>query len=266
MPGIYKNAVRVAAHRGNSRYYPENTLIAFQSALMLPVDQLEIDLHMTKDGQIILMHDHKVDRTTDGTGLIREKTLKEMLALDAGYRKGEAFRGTRVPTFEEFLEMLKSHPEMTVNVELKDYPDGDDPFWARASADKSLRMIEDYGIADRIWINCWSGEMLEYIDAKYDRRYKLHGYFPFALMHGKKTRDPYDLLHCVCLFGMKEAPVVAKAEFDRAKECGVEPWCYFPDDSLTSVEGAVANGCMLLTCNDPAKVLSYLRQRGLHQD
>ena len=51
----YKNAVRVAAHRGNSRYFPENTLIAFESALTLPVDQLEIDLHMTKDGEIIQM-------------------------------------------------------------------------------------------------------------------------------------------------------------------------------------------------------------------
>lgn len=266
MLGVYKNAVRVAAHRGNSRYFPENTLVAFQEALTLPVDQLEIDLHMTKDSRIILMHDHKVDRTTDGTGLIRQKTLKEISALDAGCWKGEEFRGTRVPTFEEFLEMLKSHPEMTVNVELKDYPDGDDPRWARESADRSLKIIEDYGVADRVWINCWSVEMLEYIDAKYDRRYKLHGYFPFDSMRGKKTRDPYDFLHCVCLFGAKEAPVVAKAEFDRAKERGVEPWCYFPDDSLISVEAAVANGCMLLTCNDPAKVLAYLQQHGLHSD
>lgn len=55
----YKNKVRVAAHRGNSKYYPENTILGFKEALKLNVDQLEIDLHMTKDGEIIMMHDHE---------------------------------------------------------------------------------------------------------------------------------------------------------------------------------------------------------------
>ena len=259
----YKNAVRVAAHRGNSRYFPENTLIAFESALTLPVDQLEIDLHMTKDGEIILMHDHAVDRTTNGTGLVRDFTLEELKKLDAGSWKDEKFAGTRIPTFVEFLELLKAYPEMTVNVELKDYPkEGED--WAFVSCDKSLALIEQYGIADRIWINCWSGELLEYIDKKYNHRYRLHGYFPFSLMHGKQVRNPYDYLHCVCLFGPKEAPVVDKAEFDRAKESGVEPWCFYPGDETENYAGAVDNGVMLLTANDPAKAIAYLRERGLH--
>ena len=261
----YRNAVRVAAHRGNAKYCPENTLVSFRSALQLPVDQLEIDLHMTRDKHIIMMHDHKVDRTTDGTGLIREKTLKEIRSLDAGAWKGDQFRGEKVPLFEEFLDLLKDHPDMTVNVELKDYPDGDDAAWARESADKSIALLEKYGLGQRIWINCWSGELLEYIDAAYGHRYRLHGYFPFSLMHGKWTRDPYDYLHCVCLFGSKEAPVVDKAEFDRAKARGVEPWCYFPDDAESSYAGAVDNGCMLITANDPAKTLAFLRSRGLHE-
>ena len=261
----YRNAVRVAAHRGNSRYYPENTIVSFASALKLPVDQLEIDLHMTRDHHIIMMHDHKVDRTTDGEGLVREKTLAEMRALDAGSWKGEAFKGTKVPLFEEFLELLKDYPEMTVNVELKDYPDGDDPSWAQESADRSLALLEKYDMGKKIWINSWSGEVLEYIDAKYHHAYRLHGYFPHSRMHGRMTRDPYDYLHCVCLFGTKEAPVVEKAEFDRAKARGVEPWCFFPDDAESSFDGAIANGCMLLTTNDPEKTLQYLRARGLHE-
>ena len=113
----YKNKVRVAAHRGNSKYYPENTILGFKEALKLNVDQLEIDLHMTKDGEIIMMHDHKVDRTTNGTGLVRDFTLEEIKKLDAGSWKGEEFAGTQVPTFVEFLELLKDYPEMTVNVE-----------------------------------------------------------------------------------------------------------------------------------------------------
>ena len=261
----YRNAVRVAAHRGNSKYYPENTLVSFRSALKLPVDQIEIDLHMTKDHEIIMMHDHKVDRTTDGEGLIREKTLKEMKALDAGSWKCEAFKGERVPLFEEFLELLKGYPDMTVNVELKDYPDGDDPSWARESADRSIALLEKYGMGKKIWINCFSAELLEYIDEKYGHAYRLHGYFPHSRMHGKWSRDPYDYLHCVCLFGTKEEPVVEKKYFDEAKARGVEPWCYFPNDEHTSFQGAIANGCMLLTTNDPAGTLEYLRIRGLHE-
>ena len=99
----YRNPISVAAHRGNSKYCPENTLAAFKSAMDLDPDMLEIDLHMTKDGEIIMMHDHTVDRTTNGSGLIREKTLAQMQALDAGSWKGEAFRGEKVPTFAELI-------------------------------------------------------------------------------------------------------------------------------------------------------------------
>lgn len=260
---VYKNKVRVAAHRGNSRWFPENTLVAFESALTLPVDQIEIDLHMTQDGEIVMMHDHTVDRTTNGSGLVRDLTLKEIKALDAGGWKGDAFIGTRVPTFIEFLELVKDHPDMTYNVELKDYP-LTDPEWARISADKSLELIESYGLADRIWINCWSGELLEYIDEKYGHRYKLHGYHPFELLHGTKTRHPYDYLHCVCLFGTPEAPVVDQKYFDEAINAGVEPWCFFPGDEIENYEMAVNHGAMLLTANDPEKALRYLHSRGLH--
>ena len=80
----YKNQIPVAAHRGNSKYFPENTLIAFQSAIDMKADMVEIDLHMTADDVLILMHDHKVDRTTNGTGLIREKTFAEMKTTAEG--------------------------------------------------------------------------------------------------------------------------------------------------------------------------------------
>lgn len=260
-----KNAVRVAAHRGNSKYYPENTLIGFRSALELPIDQLEIDLHMCKDGHIVMMHDHTVDRTTNGTGRVRDLTLAELKTLDAGSWKGEQFAGTRIPTFIEFLEMLKDYPEMTVNVELKDYP-REDPEWARISADKSIALIEEYGLADRIWLNCWSGELLEYIDEKYQHRYRLHGYFPYELMHGEWSRDPLSYMHCLCLFGHKlPYPVRPKEDFDLVAAADVEPWCYFPGDEEEYYDGAIANGVKLLTCNDPKKALDYLRGRGLHE-
>ena len=73
----YKNAIPVAAHRGNSKYFPENTMVSFRSAVSLDPDMLEIDIHMTKDGEIIMMHDHTVDRTTNGTGWRRSVRLMQ---------------------------------------------------------------------------------------------------------------------------------------------------------------------------------------------
>lgn len=260
----YKNAVRVAAHRGNCRFFPENTLVAFESALKMPVDQLEIDLHMTKDHEIIIMHDHTVNRTTNGTGRIRDLTCKEICALDAGSWKGEEFKGVKVPTFVEFLEFMKDYPDMTLNVELKDYP-SDDREWALESADRAIALLEKYGWSKKIWLNSWSGEMLEYLDEKYQHAYRLHGYFPQSLMGEGMTRNPYEYLHCACLCGSREQPVRDKKDFDALLAAGVEPWVCYGNDALESYEAAINNGAMLITANDPQKTLNYLHSRGLHE-
>ena len=99
--------IYVAAHRGWSSHYPENTLLAFEKALELGVDQLEFDLHMTKDGQLVLMHDHKLARTTGAEGLVCDYTLEELKKLDAGIWKGEQFRGTKIPTLDQLLALAE---------------------------------------------------------------------------------------------------------------------------------------------------------------
>jgi glycerophosphoryl diester phosphodiesterase len=258
-----QKTVLVSGHRGFAARYPENTLVSFEAALKLPVDMLEFDLHMTRDGEIIMMHDNKVDRTTDGTGPIRSFSLAEIKKLDAGIHKGEQFAGTRIPTFAEFLEVLKSRPDIGLCVELKDYPK-DDAEWAFTSADKSIALIEKYGMADRCIINSFSADLLEYVDQKYDHKFRLHGFYPLDLM-GAKVRDPYDYLYCICLFGPKEAPVAPKSAFDYAISRNVQPWVYYGDDSAASYDGAIANGAMLITANDPEKALAYLRAKGLHR-
>lgn len=262
------NTVKLAAHRGFSAKFPENTLLAMREAMKLDIDMLEIDLHMTKDGEIILMHDHLVDRTTNGTGLIREKTLAEMRALDAGSWKGEEFAGEIVPTFREFLEFLKDHPWVEVNVELKDYP-GHSGNFAYESCDKSLAMIEEYGIADRIYINAWSGELLTYISEKYKGRYRLHGYYPEFLNGLKKNEgtanhygeDFFKKMFCVCLFNRRlsedgevitiEDNVMGKEHFDYVKGLGIEPWVYFKIDNERDLSLAIEHGAVGVTSNDP---------------
>jgi len=259
----YRNPISVAAHRGNSKYYPENTLAAFKSAMELNPDMLEIDLHMTKDGEIIMMHDHTVDRTTNGIGLIREKTLAEMKALDAGSWKGEQFAGEQVPTFREFLEFLKDYPEVLVNVELKDYPAHSGDF-AYESAEKSISMLKEYGILSRCVINTWSGELNEWLDEKYGSDVMIHAYHPQELMGLNQKRFVYTYAYCVCLFGTKAQPVVEKRHFDFAKSYGVEPWVYYPVDTPEVYDASIENGAVLFTSNDPKWAMDYLRSKGLH--
>jgi len=259
----YRNPVSVAAHRGNSKYFPENTIAAFKSAMELNPDMLEIDLHMTKDGEIIMMHDHTVDRTTNGTGLIREKTLAEVKALDAGSWKGEQFAGEKVPAFREFLDFLKNWPEVLVNVELKDYPHHSGDF-AYASAEKSISMLQEYGMMHRCVINTWSGELNEWLKEKYGDAIMIHAYHPQELMGPNQKRFVYTYAYCVCLFGTKAQPVVEKRHFDFAKSYGVEPWVYYPVDTPEVYDQSIANGAVLFTSNDPKWAMDYLRSKGLH--
>ncbi len=259
----YRNKIPVAAHRGNSKYAPENTMAAFRSAVALNPDMVEIDLHMTKDGEIILMHDHKVDRTTDGTGFIRDFTLDEIRKLDAGSWKGAEFTGERVPTFVEFLEFFKDYPDMLFNVELKDYPAMSGDF-AYESAEKSIALMDKYGITERSTINTWSGELNEWIGAKYGERIMIHAYHPQELMGANQKRFVYDYAYCVCLFGTPEKPVVRRQMFDFAKAYGVEPWVYYPVDTPEVYDESIANGAMLFTSNDPKWAMDYLRSKGLH--
>ena len=159
--------IYVAAHRGWSEKYPENTMLAFREAIKLGVDQVETDIRLTKDQELVLIHDGKVDRTTNGTGKVCDMTLAELKSLDAGSWKGEEFTGCRIPTLVEFLEMLQEFPEMTVDIEIKNlYQDWSDEI-TEAACDRILKLLDDYGLTDRCVINTWSGKMHEYIYKKY---------------------------------------------------------------------------------------------------
>ncbi|NNN29093.1 glycerophosphodiester phosphodiesterase [Streptomyces sp. S3(2020)] len=109
-------------HRGVMGLEPENTLRSFVAAQQAGLDVIELDLHLSKDGALVVMHDTDVDRTTDGTGPIAEKTLAELRALDAG-------GGERVPVFEEVLDAVRS----PLQAEIKDMQA------ARALAEVMLR-------------------------------------------------------------------------------------------------------------------------------
>jgi len=109
--------MELMAHRGASGLAPENTLAAFRLCLDYLPDWIELDVHATADGEIVVMHDATVDRTTDGTGVIAELSLAQIKALDAGSWKGEEFAGERVPTLAEVAALVGDTARL--NIEIK---------------------------------------------------------------------------------------------------------------------------------------------------
>lgn len=119
--GAPKGAIDVIAHRGARAYAPENTLAAFRLAREMGADWFELDCHRTRDGHVVVIHDHTVDRTTNGKGDLREMTLDELKALDAGSWMDARFSGEPLPTLAEALELADRH--FGVYVEIKSASD-----------------------------------------------------------------------------------------------------------------------------------------------
>lgn len=139
----------VMAHRGGKGLWPENTLYAFEQAVAMGVDVLEMDIHSTADGVLVVMHDDTVDRTTDGSGPIQSFTLKEIQGLDAAYHwsaEGEQTfpyrgQGIGVPTLEE---VFATFPDVALNIEIKqEDPPLVEPF---------CQLIREYEMSNRVLV------------------------------------------------------------------------------------------------------------------
>lgn len=255
--------IYVAAHRGWSSRYPENTMEAFRAALSLNVDQLETDVRITRDGELVLIHDVKVDRTTNGTGPVSDYTLAELKQLDAGSWKGPEFTGCRIPTLLEFMELVKDVPGITLDIELKEYPTEGREELSYSVARRVLSIIDQYNFTDRIVINTFSGKLHEFLEDTYQKRYRRHIYFPQHYM-SDCSRDPYtDSAYCCCMFGGTR--MASKEDFDWMLRRGIQPWAGAGVKDAEGVDEAIACGAYLITCNNPDEILNLLRERGKHQ-
>lgn len=258
--------IYVAGHTGWLEKYPENSIEGMKAAIEIGVDQIELDIRVAKDGELVIIHDETVDRTTNGTGKVNEMTLKELKTLDIGIKRGEEFEGTRIPAFLEFMELIKDHPSLTVDFEIKEYPIGDNEKTSYSVTDRILKIIDEYNYTDRCVINTWNGKLNEYIYKKYGKKYRQHVYFPQRYL-GECTIDPYTYAYCSCMFSSDETSFIAtKEEFDEMKEkYGIQTWAGAGVCDEKSVDEAIKNGAELITCNNPDVILDILRKKGYHE-
>ena len=242
-----KPCIYVAAHRGYSEKYPENTMEAFRAAIEAGADEIETDVRITADGELVLIHDAALDRTTDGSGEVGSFTLAELKKFDAG-----------IKTLRELLELVKDTERVTLDIELKEYPTEGREAVAYEACDKALAMLDEYGFTDRCVINSWNGKLNEYVREKYGDRYKQHVYYPEELL-GECRADPYSYAYCACLFTNNPEA------YDYLRSRGVQPWAGAGVKDEETLDKVIKNGAMLITCNDPAEILGLLRKKGLHK-
>lgn len=116
------NRTQILAHRGASAYAPENTMASFGLARDMGADGIELDVQLTRDGKLVVIHDLSIDRTSNGTGLVGELTLEELRQYDFSYNTGGKYGtdGSRLPELGEVMEFAMKHG-LYINIETKDY-------------------------------------------------------------------------------------------------------------------------------------------------
>jgi len=138
-----KGDVLIIAHRGASAYEPENTLRAIREAIALGCDFIEVDVRKSSDGALVVIHDEKVDRTTDGKGYVHEMTLKELKSLNIK-RGREVITGERIPTLDEVAELIKGKVGLIVEVKVG------------GIEEDVIKSLERYGIEEDVIITSFN--------------------------------------------------------------------------------------------------------------
>ena len=165
----------IIAHRGASAYYPENTLASFEGAVALGADMVELDVQLTSDGEVVVFHDEKISRCTNGRGRVADHTLAALRRLDAGSWFDKKFQGQKIPTLLEVLHLCRER--IAVNIEVKteavrDHVSG-------GIEEKCLRIVDQAGMREHV------------VFSSFDPRAVLHlktidGGTPVAVLYEKK--------------------------------------------------------------------------------
>jgi glycerophosphoryl diester phosphodiesterase len=149
----------VIAHRGFSGEAPENTLGAFKKAIEVGSDMMELDVHFSKDGRVVVIHDDTLERTTNGRGKVADHTLQELKKLDAGSWFGSPFSGEQIPTLQDVLELAKGN--ILVNIEIKNEYLG--PYTISDLSDRALQEAKRSRTAKQVIFSSFSPSALERI-------------------------------------------------------------------------------------------------------
>lgn len=178
--------MELIAHRGASGYAPENTISAFKKAIEMGLDTVEFDVQFTADKEAVVIHDYSLERTSNGTGKVKDYKLKELKKLDFGSWFGDKFKNERIATLVEVLETVKNNS--FINIELK--RDKDDK---RFFSKEILKIIENLNVYNKVIISSFDHELLKNIYNK-DKNIKIALLFPKEVNNFEGLKEYIDKL------------------------------------------------------------------------
>lgn len=149
----------VIAHRGANKYAPQNTLAAFKKAYELGCDGFETDVHITKDGKVVICHNYTIDETSTGKGKVADMTLDELKGYDFGSYYSKKFEGTKIPTLDEFLSFVETTDISVLNIEIKSPKEAE-----TAIVKETIKAVKEHNLFDRLLISSFDPKLL--IEAK----------------------------------------------------------------------------------------------------
>lgn len=149
---------KVISHRGSNKICPQNTLEAFRQSIRFHADGFETDVHLTKDGIPVIHHNYSVEKTSDGKGNIADMTLEELKSLDFGSYFHHSYKGTKIPTLEEFLTLCEKAELSVLNIEIKSPLNRD-----YTVADKVISMVKEHNLFDKLIISSFDSDLLLYV-------------------------------------------------------------------------------------------------------
>jgi glycerophosphoryl diester phosphodiesterase len=251
---------RIFGHRGASGTMPENTLPSFEAAIDAGAEILELDVHGTRDGRIVVFHDATLERTTDGSGPLQDRTLAELEALDAGHRFADAAgghpfrgRGIRIPTLARFLEAF---PDVPLNIEIKQ---ADPPIEAEV-----IGILDRFGARDRTLLTAERLPLMERIRAAAPGQATGMSAEEVVEFLGRRTDPSYRPLGAALqvppTFG--DVTIVTEELVASARALGVEVHVWTINEEA-EMERLLDLGVDGLMTDVPARAMSVLRRRRL---
>ncbi|WNB93624.1 glycerophosphodiester phosphodiesterase [Bacillus sp. NEB1478] len=175
----------IFAHRGSNKDCPENTMAAFKKAYEDGADGIELDVQLSKDGIPVIIHDEKIDRTTNKNGKVADFTYEELLEIDAGSWFSKSFSNEHIPSLEMFLQWIAPLP-LLLNVELKN-----NEIEYKGLEEKTLELLRYYGMEKRTVISSFNHYSLLKIR-------KLNPYIETAPLYSAGIYEPWEYVRVVC--------------------------------------------------------------------
>jgi len=228
--------VKIIAHRGGAKLAPENTIAAFKNAVKLKADYFELDVYLCRDDSLVVMHDSKVNRTTDGTGLVDSLTYAGLRKLDAGSKFSQSFAGEKIPTLYESLIIAKQSKEgCGVVIELK----ADD----KRLVPRVIKLVKDLGMSGRVIISSFYSGLIEAAE-------KLAPEIPSQVFGSANTYEIIDKLFNAHIewYGTGKAPAPEFVQYVHSKGMKINVWTVNDEEKMSAY---IKMGVDAITTDNP---------------